>query len=50
MAELPLTHGYFLSEVSEELQVIQACVYRFPIRLQWANHFIKLRRPKQESL
>ena len=50
MAALPLTHSYFLSEVSEELQVIQACVYRFPIELQWANQFINLRRPKQESL
>jgi hypothetical protein len=50
MAELPLTHSYFLSEDPEELQVIQARVDRFPVELQWANHFIKLRGSKQESL
>lgn len=50
MAALPLTHSYFLSEVSEELQVIQAHAYRFPLEQQCANHFIKLRRPKQERL
>jgi hypothetical protein len=50
MAELPLTYSYFLSEDPEELQVIQARLYHFPVELQWANHFIKLRRPKQESL
>ena len=50
MAELPLTHSYFLSEDPEELQITQARAYRFPIDLQWASHFIKLRRPKQESL
>ena len=25
-------------------------VYRFPIELRWANHFIDLRKPKRESL
>jgi len=50
MAELPLTHSYFLSEDPEELQITQAHTYCFPIELQWANHFIKLRRPRQESL
>ena len=50
MAELPLTHSYFLSDDPEELQIIQTHAYRFPIRPQWANHFIKLRRTKQESL
>jgi len=50
MAELPLTHSYFLSEDPEELQIIQAHAYRFPLEQRRANHFIKLRRPKQESL
>ena len=48
MAELPLTYGYFLHENLRELQFTRPCAH--PIELQWANHFIKLRRPKRESL
>jgi hypothetical protein len=50
MAKLPLTRSHLFSEDPQEFQVIQTHAYPFPIRPQWANHFIKLRRPKQESL
>jgi hypothetical protein len=48
MAEFLLTHGYFLHEDPRELQFMKPCAH--PIELQWANHFINLRRPKRESL
>jgi len=64
MAELLLTHGYFLYEDPIELQITKLAVLlgilrrcspslrinRFPVELQWANQFINLRKPKQESL
>jgi hypothetical protein len=48
MAELMLTHGYFLHEDPRERQFMKPCSPR--IGLQCANHFIKLRSAKRESL
>jgi hypothetical protein len=48
MAELLLTHGYFLREDPREFQFMKSRAHR--IELQSANHLIKLRRPKREKL